>query len=152
AAGAIYEYDEVTEEFHLRAIEGLSEEYLRIARETPQKKGEGATGRLAITPEPIEIPDITAPDAYEGRLKDILLRTGFRGLVAVPLLREGRVLGSLVVLRDTAGSFEPQVVSLLQTFATQSALAIQNARLFRQIDVANRHKSEFLASMSHELR
>ena len=50
------------------------------------------------------------------------------------------------------GSFGPDVVSLLQTFATQSALAIQNARLFRQLDVANHHKSEFLASMSHELR
>ena len=152
AGGAIYEYDEAAEEFHLRAIEGLTEEYLEIARQTPQTKGEGATGRLAITREPIEIPDITAPGAYEGRLKDILLRTGYRGLLAVPLLREGHVLGSLVVLRTTAGSFEPDVVSLLQTFATQSALAIQNARLFRQIEVANRHKSEFLASMSHELR
>ena len=52
--GAIYEYDEPAEEFQLRAIEGLSEEYLELARQTPQRKGEGATGRLAITPEPIE--------------------------------------------------------------------------------------------------
>jgi len=152
AGGAIYEYDEPSEVFHLRAIDGLTEEYLEIARQTPQRKGEGATGRLAITPEPIEIPDITSPGAYEGRLKDILVRTGYRALLAVPLLREGHVMGSLVVLRTKAGSFEPEVVSLLGTFATQSALAIQNARLFKQIEVANRHKSEFLASMSHELR
>ena len=114
AGGAIYEYDEAAEEFQLRAIEGLTDEYLEIARQTPPKKGEGATGRLAITPEPIEISDITAPGAYESRLKEILVRTGYRGLLAVPLLREGRVLGSLVVLRTTAGSFEPEVVSLLQ--------------------------------------
>ena len=152
AGGAIYEYDEPAEEFHLRATEGLPEEYLEVARQAPVRKGDGATGRLAITPEPIEIPDVTAPGAYESRIKDTLVRTGYRALLAVPLLREDHVLGSLIVLRKTAGSFEPEVVSLLQTFATQSALAIQNARLFRQLDVANRHKSEFLASMSHELR
>ena len=68
-------------------------------------------------------------------------------------------MGALTVWRTEAGSFSPEVVNLLQTFATQSALAIQNARLFReieeksrQIEAANRHKSEFLANMSHELR
>jgi GAF domain-containing protein/CheY-like chemotaxis protein len=152
AGGAIYEYDEGAEEFHLRATEGLPAAYLEIARQTPARKGEGATGRLAITPEPVEIADIAEPGAYESRLKDALVRTGHRALLAVPLLREGRVLGSLVVLRKATGRFGADVVSLLQTFATQSALAIQNARLFKQLDVANRHKSAFLASMSHELR
>jgi signal transduction histidine kinase len=68
-------------------------------------------------------------------------------------------MGSLTVWRKEAGSFSPDVVKLLETFGTQSALAIQNARLFReiedksrQIEAANRHKSEFLANMSHELR
>jgi signal transduction histidine kinase/CheY-like chemotaxis protein len=159
AGGAIYEYDEPAEEFHLRATEGLPEEYLQIARRTPARKGEGATGRLAITPEPIEIPDIAAPGAYESRIRDALVRTGHRALLAVPLLREGRVMGSLVVFRKTAGGFGPDVVNLLQAFATQSALAIQNARLFReiedkgrQLEVASQHKSQFLANMSHELR
>jgi signal transduction histidine kinase/CheY-like chemotaxis protein len=159
AGGAIYEYDEQAEEFHLRATEGLPEEYLQIARRTPARKGEGATGRLAITPEPIEIPDIAAPGAYESRIRDALVRTGHRALLAVPLLREGRVMGSLVVFRKTAGGFGPDVVNLLQAFATQSALAIQNARLFReiedkghQLEVASQHKSQFLANMSHELR
>ncbi len=68
-------------------------------------------------------------------------------------------MGALTVFRREVGSFSPEVVNLLQTFAAQSALAIQNARLFReieeksrQIEAANRHKSEFLANMSHELR
>jgi GAF domain-containing protein/CheY-like chemotaxis protein len=149
AAGALFEYDEAGEEFQLRATEGLPEEYRTTAR---GRRGEGATGRLAITPEPIEIPDITAPGAYESRIKETLVQAGHRALLAVPLLHEGRVLGSLIVFRTAVGAFGPEVVSVLQTFATQSALAIQNARLFRQLDVANRHKSEFLASMSHELR
>ncbi len=77
----------------------------------------------------------------------------------MPLLREDHLLGGLIVNRKTAGEFAPQVIELLKTFATQSALAIQNARLFReiedksrQLEVASRHKSEFLANMSHELR
>src|SRR6185312_6839020 len=76
-----------------------------------------------------------------------------------PLLREDRIIGGLVVRRKSTGEFRPEVVELLKTFATQSVLAIQNARLFReiedkskQIEAANRHKSEFLANMSHELR
>jgi len=84
---------------------------------------------------------------------------GYRSLLAVPLLREDRLLGGLVVNRVSAGEFSPQVIELLKTFASQSALAIQNARLFReiedkgrQLESASRHKSEFLANMSHELR
>ena len=79
--------------------------------------------------------------------------------LAVPLLREDRIIGGLVVRRKSTGEFRPEVIKLLKTFATQSVLAIQNARLFReieeksrQIEAANRHKSEFLANMSHELR
>ena len=69
------------------------------------------------------------------------------------------MIGGLVVSRKTPGSFARKSCELLQTFATQSALAIQNARLFReiadksrQLEAASRHKSEFLANMSHELR
>ena len=89
----------------------------------------------------------------------MLVRLGYRSLLAVPLLRDGRVLGGLAVNRKSVGAFAPEVVKLLQTFAAQSALAIQNARLFREIEVksrqleiASQHKSEFLANMSHELR
>jgi signal transduction histidine kinase len=84
---------------------------------------------------------------------------GFRALLAVPLVREDQVIGALVVTRRAPGEFAPEVVEVLKTFGTQSALAIQNARLFReiaeksqQLEAASRHKSEFLANMSHELR
>jgi len=89
----------------------------------------------------------------------VLVRAGYRAALAVPLVREDRLLGGLTVFRKTPGEFAPEVVDLLRTFATQSALAIQNARLFReiedksrQLEVASQHKSEFLANMSHELR
>jgi signal transduction histidine kinase len=89
----------------------------------------------------------------------MLTRLGYRSLLSIPLFREQQIMGGLTVWRKQAGHFEPEIVNLLQTFATQSALAIQNARLFREIEdksreieTANRHKSEFLANMSHELR
>jgi len=86
-------------------------------------------------------------------------RAGFRAVLAVPLLSEGQLVGGLAVSRKAPGSFATEVVDVLQTFAAQSTLAIQNARLFREIEqksreleAASRHKSEFLANMSHELR
>jgi signal transduction histidine kinase len=105
------------------------------------------------------VPDITVPAAYEGRLREILVESGVRAILAVPMVREGRLIGCLAVTRNQPGEFPAETIELLRTFATQSALAIQNARLFheiedksRQLEAASRHKSEFLANMSHELR
>jgi two-component system, NtrC family, sensor kinase len=159
-ACSVFEYDEVTEAFHLRATHNLDEEVVALARRMPIRKGEGTLGRMAVTRQPVQIPDIAAvEDAYRGPLREILLRTGTRALLAIPMLREGELIGGLTVNRKTPGAFPPDVIELLQTFATQSALAIQNARLFRELDAkgrqleaASRHKSEFLANMSHELR
>jgi signal transduction histidine kinase len=158
-AGTIYEYDEVAEEFTLRATHNLDEEYIELRRGIRLRRGEGVTGRMVLARGPVQVPDITAPGAYDSRLREGLLRSGARAVLAVPLLREDRLIGGLVVNRNSPGEFLPEVVALLQTFATQSALAIQNARLFReiedksrQLEAASRHKSEFLANMSHELR
>jgi len=92
-------------------------------------------------------------------LRPLLNRLGYRSLLTVPILREQQIMGGLTVWRRQAGEFEPEVINLLQTFGTQSALAIHNARLFReieakgkQLEIASQHKSEFLANMSHELR
>jgi len=109
--------------------------------------------------EPIQVPDISQPGAYESSLRETLTRFGYRALLSVPLLREEQIIGNLSLTRKAPGEYPPEVIEVLKTFATQSALAIQNARLFReiadksrQLEVASRHKSEFLANMSHELR
>jgi len=157
-AGVIYEYDEQREIFVPRATEQLEADIVETMLATPVRKGEGATGRLAQVHEPNQVPDIlTAP--AESRVRGALVRAGYRALLAVPLVREDHLLGGLTVIRKVAGAFPPAVIELLRTFATQSALAIQNARLFleiehksRQLEVASQHKSEFLANMSHELR
>jgi GAF domain-containing protein len=157
--GAIYEYDEQSEEFLLRATDHMEEELITALRANPPRLGDGVVGRAAISREPIEIPNISEERTYAPRMRQMLERFGFRASLAVPLLREDRIIGALVVRRKSTGEFRPEVIELLKTFATQSVLAIQNARLFReiedksrQIEAANRHKSEFLANMSHELR
>src|SRR5262249_30079086 len=92
-------------------------------------------------------------------VRDLSMRAGFRARLIVPLVGPGGVIGALAIRRKQAGKFPKSTVELLQTFAAQSVLAIQNARLFaeiedksRQLEVASQHKSQFLASMSHELR
>jgi signal transduction histidine kinase len=157
--GAIYEYDEPSEEFLLRATDHMEEELINALRANPPRLGDGVVGRAAASREPVEVPNILEERAYAPRMREMLERFGFRASLAVPLLREDHIIGGLVVRRKSTGEFRPEVVELLKTFATQSVLAIQNARLFReiedksrQIEAANRHKSEFLANMSHELR
>src|SRR6266498_2358325 len=159
-SGVIYEYDEATEEFHHRASYRMEEELVEAIRAVPIRLGEGAIGRATTSRTPVQVIDLLNEREISGsRVRPIMARLGYRSLLAVPLLREERIVGALTVWRKEAGSFSSEVVNLLQTFATQSALAIQNARLFReiedksrQIEAANRHKSEFLANMSHELR
>src|SRR5437870_5262072 len=160
AAGcSIFEYDPAAEQFELRATHNDDTEFVAALRAAPLRKGEGIMGRAAEMREPIQIPDITQPGAYQSSVRDTLIRFGYRAVLAVPLLREDQIIGSLTFIRKAPGEFPPKVVDVPKTFATQSALAIQNARLFReiadksaQLEAASRHKSEFLANMSHELR
>ena len=155
----IYEFEEATGIFHLRASRNIDHDVIETLRAVPVRLGQGALGRAAETRQPVQFADITVPGMYTGPMRDALVHAGFRALLAVPILRESQIVGGLVVNRNTPGEFPPETVELLKTFGTQSALAIQNARLFReieeksrQLEVADRHKSEFLANMSHELR
>jgi adenylate cyclase len=105
--------------------------------------------------EPDQVTDLQP----SSRANELIMRLGYRGRLVVPLLLPDQVVGALVVRRKTPGEFPKNTIELLQTFAAQSVLAIQNARLFdeiqeksRQIEMASQHKSQFLSSMSHELR
>ncbi len=156
-SGAIYEFDEASEEFQLRATHRMSEELIQAIQEAGVKLGETALGRAGVNREAVQISDILEEPTYP--TSETMQQEGFRALLAVPLLREDRLIGGLVVRRRAPGQFQKETVDLLQTFATQSALAIQNARLFREIEakgreleIASKHKSDFLANMSHELR
>ena len=157
-AGMIHEYDEQSQRFVVRATHGMQGELIEGLRANPARLGEGAVGRAAVARQPIAFPDIDA-DTYEPQLRSLMAKSGLRAILNVPLLRADRIFGGLSVCRKAPGDFPPQVVDLLQSFATQSVLAIQNARQFqdieekgRQLEVTSKHKSQFLANMSHELR
>jgi signal transduction histidine kinase len=163
AGCTIWEYDEAREEFRLRASDYADEDDAAAlqggAPVTTIRSGRGVTARVLEERRPVQILDIAVEGAEENPMRRRLIAAGHHALLAVPLLREDAVIGMLVVTRKAPGEFPPEIVQLLSNFATQSALAIQNARLFREIEVksrelevASQHKSEFLASMSHELR
>jgi signal transduction histidine kinase len=155
--GSILEYDESTDTFHVRAAFGSSPGLLQKLRAITIHRDSTLVGRTAVTRRPLEVPDLARVDR-DPHL-EILFRDGWRSVLAVPMLGGDKLVGVLVIRRRGTGTFPPDVTELLQTFASQSALAIVNARLFGELEtktgeleIASRHKSEFLASMSHELR
>jgi GAF domain-containing protein len=163
AGCVIWEYDKPREEFRLLVSHYTDDMDAAILPSqggvTTSPKGQGLTTHVMEQRQPVQIPDIAVEGAYESPVRKPLIDVGHRALLGVPLLSEDEVIGVLAVTRKRPGEFEPEVVRLLSTLATQSSLAIQNARLFReiedksrQIEVASQHKSEFLANMSHELR
>ena len=107
----------------------------------------------------LHIPDVKESEAYrQGHLR-VIDSWGIRTCLAVPLVAENRFVGTLVVGRNEVRPFTEKQIAILQTFADQAVIAIENARMFREIqtknkelEVASQHKSEFLANMSHELR
>jgi PAS domain S-box-containing protein len=132
--GVIYEFDDASQTFHQRATHGMTAEYLQVMETAPIRVGEGAIGRAAITRQPVEVVDIQKDlQLVAAQAREQLIRQGMGSLLAVPLVREDRILGGLVIIRRQRGAFSPEVVAMLQTFATQSVLAIHNARLFLEI-------------------
>jgi signal transduction histidine kinase/ActR/RegA family two-component response regulator len=155
--GSIMEYDEAGDCFHVRAAFGSSPELLEQLRAITIHRESTLVGRTALARRPVELSDLASAE-LDPHL-DILFRDGWRSVLAVPMLRGDKIVGVLVIRRRSTGTFSPDVKELLQTFASQSALAIVNARLFtelqtktKELEIASHHKSEFLASMSHELR
>ena len=155
--GSIYEFDEDAREFRVETVCGTSPEELDALRRTRIGLDDTFLGKAAMLGRPLELTDLR--DAPLDPHLSILAEGGWRSLVAVPMLREGRIVGAMVVRRRTPGRVPQEICDLLETFASQSALALINAQLYRELErqsaaleVASQHKSEFLASMSHELR
>ena len=157
-AGAIYDFNEEKGEFGLRATYGMDDELIAQIKERHIRLGDAGIGQAAAQRTYVQIADVRA-EGGGAEVLDVVVRAGFRAFLIVPLLGAEKIVGALVVRRKRPGEFSKQTIDLLQTFAAQSVLAIQNARLFReiedkgrQLEVASQHKSQFLANMSHELR
>jgi signal transduction histidine kinase len=155
-AGAIYVFNEAEQEFQLSATFGMSEDVIAAVRNMHVEIS-AAVGTLTKTHEPSQTPDLR--ELPPTPVNDFLIRAGYRARLLVPLVRSGKVAGALIVRRQAPGEFSPNTIDLLKTFASQSVLAIQNARLFAEIEdkssqlqMASENKSQFVSSMSHELR
>jgi signal transduction histidine kinase len=155
-AGAIYVFDETQQLFRLRATFGFTDDLI-AAVEDQHLGASDAIRQATQAKQPQETSDIG--DEPPSPLREIAMQAGYRARLIVPLVSADEVLGALVIRRKQPGEFPKGTIHLLQTFAAQSVLAIQNARLFREIEdksrqlqQASEYKSQFLASMSHELR
>jgi len=155
-AGSIYVHDETQQEFQLQANYGMGDDLIAALKDHHTDIS-GAVAGAAKRGEPDQVPDMQAEPSIPAN--EIMLQAGYRARLLVPLMRFNEVMGALVVRRKAPGEFSKNTIDLLRTFAAQSVLAIQNARLFqeieekgRQLELASQHKSQFVASMSHELR
>ena len=137
---------------------GFSPEFIEYVRDVPVEPERGtATGRALLEGKVIHIPDVLADRDYAWAEAQRL--DGFRTILSVPMLREGVPIGVLALTRSEVRPFTDKQIELVSTFADQAAIAIENVRLFdeiqdksRQLEMASQHKSQFLSSMSHELR
>jgi GAF domain-containing protein len=156
-AGAVFRYSRAERAFRLVEAVGWDEALADSVRELHVAESGSAMGQAIAIRGPVELPDLSAASANP--LREATLAAGFHSALIVPLVGAERVFGAITLMRHDAGEFPPETVRLMQTLASQSVLAIQNARLFReiadkseQLALASQHKSQFLANMSHELR
>jgi GAF domain-containing protein len=145
-AGAIYVFDQTVQEFHLRATYGMDDAIISEIKDRHIHIGDTVVGEAVQRRTPIQIPDIQ--NDPNPAVFDVIVRAGFRALLIVPLLGVDRTVGALVVRRKQPGEFPKHTVDLLQTFAAQSVLAIQNARLFESVEARTRE----LATSLEDLR
>jgi two-component system, NtrC family, sensor kinase len=143
-AGAIYVFDDARQEFRLRATHGMDDAIIAAIRDRHLHIGETAIGRNVEQRRPIQIPDVQNDPSS---VLDVIVRAGFQALLTVPLLGTDRIVGALVVRRKQAGEFPQSTIELLQTFAAQSVLAIQNARLFESVEARTRELAKSLEDL-----
>jgi GAF domain-containing protein len=154
--GMIFRYD--GEGCRAAAVYNAPPGSLELWERTPIRAGRGTTvGRALLECRPVQIPDVQADAEYD--FPEAQKLQGHRTVLAVPLLREGVPLGTIALYKTEVAPFTDKQIELLTTFADQAVIAIENVRLFdeiqdksRQLAEASERKSQFLASMSHELR
>jgi signal transduction histidine kinase len=133
-AGAIYVFDDLQRQFHLRATYGMDQELIDTLTRQHIGMNEPNVAIVFAEREPLQIADLKvgAPSA----VNEIILRAGFRALLVAPLLRGKEIVGLLVVRRRAPGAFAQNTIDLIKTFAAQSAVAIENARLFQNVETS----------------
>jgi GAF domain-containing protein len=144
--------------FYAAETYGYSREFIDYIKNIPIKADRGTTsGRALVEGRVIHIPDVNADPEYT--LVEAPRLGDFRTALSVPMLREGIPIGVLALTRSEVQPFTDKQIELVTTFADQASIAIENVRLFdeiqdksRQLEEASQHKSQFLANMSHELR
>jgi GAF domain-containing protein len=144
-AGAIYVFDDERKEFRLHATYGMSETMIGGDRRPAHRSRRYEYWAAAAERKPIQVPDIrnepTSP------VNEIIVREGYRGILVIPLLRPDHIVGALVVRRKMPGEFANSTIDLLQTFADQSVVAIQNARLFESVEARTRELAKSLGDL-----
>jgi signal transduction histidine kinase/ActR/RegA family two-component response regulator len=155
--GSIMEYVEEEQCFLARTTFPSNPELLSDLRTIRIELQATLIGRAAVQGHPIAVTDLSAVER-DAHLQ-LLWEDGWRSVLAIPVLRDEGIIGAMVVRRKTVGEFSDEILDHIRAFASQSALAVYNARIFRELErnkaeleVASQHKTDFLASMSHELR
>jgi GAF domain-containing protein/anti-sigma regulatory factor (Ser/Thr protein kinase) len=156
-AGSIFYYRPEVGRFELGETVGIGEDVIVRLRKLDIAVKDSGLGEAIALRKPLLIPDLAKRESNP--LRAAAIEAGFRAALIVPLLSGDEPLGALVLQRREAGEFPATVVTLMQSFADQSAIALENARLFeeiarksRELEIASQHKSQFVANMSHELR
>jgi GAF domain-containing protein len=145
-AGAIYVFNDERKEFRLHATYGMSETMIAAISDQHIGLGDGNNIATATTQrKPVQVADVR--DEPASAVNDIVLREGYRSILIIPLLRPDHIVGALVVRRKTPGAFPQSTIELLQTFADQSVVAIQNARLYENVETRTRELAKSLEDL-----
>jgi GAF domain-containing protein/anti-sigma regulatory factor (Ser/Thr protein kinase) len=156
-AGSIFYYRPESGRFELGETVGLDAEVVGRLRKLDIAAEQSGLGQAIARRQPLQVPNVM--ERPSNALRDAALAAGLNAALIVPLLGGEGAIGALVLQRRPTGEFPVPVISLMQSFADQSAIALENARLFqeiarksRELEIASQHKSQFVANMSHELR